>query len=815
MASSVHTVGLAVSSDGSAVLGRRGTDPFSTVGVSWRDPKAAGPARVEVRTRDAGTGAWSGWHQLDASDPVAGLGAGARGATEPLWVGPSDGVQVQVDGGAGALPAGLRVDMVGDAPSTGGTQAAVAPRDTPRPPGTGPASSVPQPTIVNRAGWGADESISPEDPVYMDDVHGIFVHHTDGAVDYDCADSPSIIRGIYAYHVQTEGWKDIGYNFLVDKCGTVFEGRKGGVDQPVEGAHTAGWNQDTAGIAVLGTYTSVSASNAALTSIARVAAWKLGQYGVDPSSTVTLTTQTTQTSGTGRTFTAGQSYPFAAISAHRDGVATECPGDMLYAQLGTIRSYAAGPVAGLAVSSVSGAAYLDGGTYHTTGPATVNWTTSTPSSLISAFKVLVDGTAATTVAGTARSATVTLPVGTHAVSVQGIHQSGKAATSAATTVVADAPPPATTFHPLTPTRLMDTRYGTGAPKGAVGPGGVVSLPVTGGSTGVPASGVTAVVLNVTATGPTASSYLSVYPDGTARTSASNLNFTPGQTIPNLVVVPVVNGKVDFYNHGGSVNVIADVTGYYTADTTGSTYRTLTPTRLMDTRYGTGVRKGAVGPGGVVSLPVTGGSTGVPASGVTAVVLNVTATGPTASSFVSVYPDGTARTSASNLNFTPGQTIPNLVVVPVVNGKVDFYNHGGSVNLIADISGYYTSATTGAKYSNLGPRRLMDTRSGIGVRTGKVGPGALVSLPVTGDNGVPVSGVTAVVLNVTATGPTASSFVSVYPDGTTRTSASNLNFVKGETIPNLVVVPVVNGKVDFWNAYGTVDLIADIMGYYTG
>ncbi|MFE5296537.1 hypothetical protein ACFRFD_08940, partial [Streptomyces sp. NPDC056632] len=170
--------------------------------------------------------------------------------------------------------------------------------------------------------------------------------------------------------------------------------------------------------------------------------------------------------------------------------------------------------------------------------------------------------------------------------------------------------------------------------------------------------------------------------GTERTSASNLNFTAGQTIPNLVVVPVVNGKVDFYNRSGSVDLLADVAGYFTTDIGGSTYEPVTPTRLMDTRTGLGVRKGKIGPGETVTLPVK--------SGVTAVVMNVTATGPTTGSFISVYPDGTERTSASNLNFTAGQTIPNLVVVPVVNGKVDFYNRSGNVDLIADVAGYYTS-----------------------------------------------------------------------------------------------------------------------------
>ncbi|MGW7450261.1 PKD domain-containing protein, partial [Streptomyces sp. NPDC054787] len=157
----------------------------------------------------------------------------------------------------------------------------------------------------------------------------------------------------------------------------------------------------------------------------------------------------------------------------------------------------------------------------------------------------------------------------------------------------------------------------------------------------------------------------------------------------LVVVPVINGKVSFYNNAGTVDLIADVAGYYTTDGTGSTYKPITPTRLMDTREGLGVPKAKISGGGTATLQVTG-TAGIPATGVTAVVLNVTATDPTAGSYVSVYPNGTTRTSASNLNFTAGQTIPNLVVVPVINGKVSFYNNAGTVDLIADVAGYYTT-----------------------------------------------------------------------------------------------------------------------------
>ena len=204
--------------------------------------------------------------------------------------------------------------------------------------------------------------------------------------------------------------------------------------------------------------------------------------------------------------------------------------------------------------------------------------------------------------------------------------------------------------------------------------------------------------------------------------------------------------------------------------------------------------------------------GVPASGVTAVVMNVTAVSPTATSFVTVYPDGQAVPTASNLNLVAGQTVANLVIVPVVNGKVDLRNQAGTVDLLADVTGYFASGGSG--FHTAGPVRVMDTRSGIGVAKGVVGPGGSVTLQVVGANGVPATGVTAVVLNVTATQGTATSYLTVYPDGRTVPTASNVNFTAGETIANLVVVPVVNGKVDFRNATGNVQIIGDLSGYFT-
>ena len=248
--------------------------------------------------------------------------------------------------------------------------------------------------------------------------------------------------------------------------------------------------------------------------------------------------------------------------------------------------------------------------------------------------------------------------------------------------------------------------------------------------------------------------------------------------------------------------------------TGSLFTPVSPVRLMDTRNGTGGVTGPVGAAATVSLQVAGAG-GVPASGVTAVVLNVTATAATASTDVAVYQDGTTRSVASNLDFTAGPTVANLVVVPLgADGKLDFFNNAGTVQIIADLSGYYT-AGRGSLYTPVSPVRLMDTRNGTGGVTGPVGAAATVSLQVAGTAGVPASGVTAVVLKVTATAPTASSFVTAYPDGATRPVASSLDFASGQTVVNLVVVPLgTDGKVDFYNNSGTVQVLVDLSGYYS-
>ncbi|MFI8811185.1 N-acetylmuramoyl-L-alanine amidase [Streptomyces sp. NPDC055082] len=304
-----------------------------------------------------------------------------------------------------------------------------------------PPSTVPRPPVVPRAGWGADESLNNESPDYMASVKAVFVHHTAQTNSYSCADSPAIVRGLLAFHVKSNGWKDLGYNFLVDKCGKIFEGRKGGVDRAVQGAHTYGFNRDTAGIAVIGMYTDTKAASAATASVARIAAWKLGQYGGDPAGTVPLTAGAAGNNYAGTKFTAGRKYSFQRISGHRDGFNTQCPGGRLYGQLSAVRGLAAGPVTGLAITSVTGAS-ASGGTYYTTSDITVGWAASTPAAFITAYDLLVDGKSVATTKGGVTSARATLAAGSHKVQVRATHQSGRTSLSTTATVVADRTPPA-------------------------------------------------------------------------------------------------------------------------------------------------------------------------------------------------------------------------------------------------------------------------------------------------------------------------------------------------------------------------------------
>ncbi|MYW69468.1 N-acetylmuramoyl-L-alanine amidase [Streptomyces sp. SID8379] len=193
----------------------------------------------------------------------------------------------------------------------------------------------PRPRIITRKGWGADEKLRERKLGYTKTVKAAFVHHSASGNNYRCSQAPSVIRSIYRYHVKSSGWRDIGYNFLVDKCGNIYEGRAGGVAKPVMGAHTLGFNTNSMGVAVLGTFGSSNPPAAAVNAIARLTAWKLGLFGANPRGTTYLK------SGGGNLYRKGKNVRLKVISGHRDGFATECPGRRLYKKLGTARSSSA------------------------------------------------------------------------------------------------------------------------------------------------------------------------------------------------------------------------------------------------------------------------------------------------------------------------------------------------------------------------------------------------------------------------------------------------------------------------------------------
>jgi len=244
---------------------------------------------------------------------------------------------------------------------------------------------------------------------------------------------------------------------------------------------------------------------------------------------------------------------------------------------------------------------------------------------------------------------------------------------------------------------------------------------------------------------------------------------------------------------------------------------LAPARILDTRIAEGAPPGKPGPDSTLDVQVTGRA-GVPDIGVSAVVLNVTATEATDAGFVTVWPSGQERPLASNLNLErPGQTIPNLVVVPVgAGGRVSIFTQSGA-HLLADVAGYFAPATTsaGGRLVPVTPARLLDTRVGEGAPPGKPGPEATVDLQVTGRGGVPHAGVSAVVLNVTATEATDAGFVTVWPAGLPRPNASNLNLERpDQTIPNLVMVPVGEGGRVLLSTQSGTHLLADVAGWFT-
>ncbi|MGW7441528.1 PKD domain-containing protein [Streptomyces sp. NPDC054849] len=348
-----------------------------------------------------------------------------------------------------------------------------------------------------------------------------------------------------------------------------------------------------------------------------------------------------------------------------------------------------------------------------------------------------------------------------------------------------------------PFRLLDTRTTNAPVQGGVAT--PVVLPVGLAIPGHELSGSMAVaVLNVTVTGATEDTHLSVWPSGQPRPVTSNVNIKAGGTSSNTVTVPIgADGKVSAQLNSGKAALIVDFVGYYQPNI-GQRFSPVIPTRVVDTRT-TG---GALGGGQARTVKVAGVN-GIPTD-TTAVALNLTGTGATEQAHVIAYPDPAKRPTTSNLNVEPGKDKSNQAIVPIgPNGTITLFTNSGSTHLVVDAVGYYGKDGK-ALFTPVMPKRLADTRT-----TGKVVPGATTTV-----SGLPANAIGAA-LNVTATESTGPGFLTVHGFGTPRTDASSLNTLPGLTIPNHVMTSVGDGKVSVFNSWGGSNhVITDLLGYFT-
>jgi hypothetical protein len=335
---------------------------FGELGVTWAHGDALPQSALTVTARTRTDGAWTAWSDVPydpdhGPDPGSAEARHARPGTDPVLVGHVGDVQVRVVSHQ-PLPADMKLAVIspgraehsaderaaidtstmdGDDGSDSVTQAAALEQSVS--PATASAATsgaddtaslaaavfTPRPVIYSRQQWGADESIRGKSSLHYGDVHAGFVHHTVNANDYTRAEVPGLLRSIYAYHVKSRGWSDIGYNYLIDRFGRIWEGRYGGVDRAVVGAHTLGYNDDSFAASAIGNYQIAKPSAAMVQAYATLFAWKLSLHGVDAASTHQWVTKKW----------------FQAINGHRDAAATLCPGQYLYDKIPTIRKLAA------------------------------------------------------------------------------------------------------------------------------------------------------------------------------------------------------------------------------------------------------------------------------------------------------------------------------------------------------------------------------------------------------------------------------------------------------------------------------------------
>jgi hypothetical protein len=405
--------------------------------------------------------------------------------------------------------------------------------------------------------------------------------------------------------------------------------------------------------------------------------------------------------------------------------------------------------------------------------------------------------------------------------------------SAGDTPQAVALAPATgTYYPLAPARVLDTRFGIGVPAGKVGPNTTITVQVAGAG-GVPATGASAVMLNVTAEGSTGNSFVAVYPSGIARPLVSNLNFPPNFTGANAVTVPLgSDGRVALYNAVGSVSLIADVVGFYAADDsvvpafgTSGGYFPLQPGRYWDSREDV-----PLDPGGWIKLSF-GFADPTVAPHIRAIAVNLTAVSGNRPGYLATW-NGveSALPSTSTLNFGPFQAVSNLAIIPTANCDFPgceptdkmfgvFNGSSGANHFIVDILGMYVDESFDAafapslRFRPLTPTRIVDSRIGQGTPSA-LGPG--VTRTIVTPSALVTNDTFALATNVTAVAPTAYTFLTLWPNyaGVPQPLVSTISPAPGQVIPNAALVEIAEAfDFNIFNAAGTCNVLVDVSGAF--
>lgn len=815
-----------------------------TLGVTWPQDADGSALAPQARFRDGDR--WSDWVELEISDaaPDAGTAdaaSGLRGGTDALWIGDADAVQLSFDATATAVAVeDVRLALVGsdqdaldavDATSTGGTATASASGQvtsgeeavvrtaayttstggTARTAGTALPTAASAPAVYSRADWGARAQACAPDTAST--LLAAVVHHTAGSNSYSTvAQAMQQIRNDQAYHIDGRGWCDIGYNFLVDKWGNVYEGRANSGSRPVIGVHAGGFNTATVGISMLGDYSSITPSVATQEAVARVIAWRLGAYFRDPSSTVSYTTG----GGENSRYAAGTTLALPTVIGHRDVAFTACPGQAGYTTLGWLRARASQLIGtGWVNPSLSATTVPAGGSVSVVG-ATLGATAAT----------LTVTDERTGVVMSTQSQTVNQPSGGAILTWDGrgptglfvgpgpyrltLTGAGALPWSGLVTVQQGANPPTVapvalasdlTFVPMTPVRVLDTRT-TGQSLGA---GSRVDVQVAG-LAGVPADA-KAVALNVTTVGSSAATFVRAWPAGAQTPDASIANSDPSRTTGAGVMVGVGGeGKVSLSNNAGTTHLVVDLFGYYT-DTPGEGLRYTpldTGARVLDTRTD-GSRMSA----GQRRTVQVAGVSGIP-SGARAVLVNVSDVTPFGVGNISAFPSGGAVPTTASVNHMPSQNVSNRTVVPLdASGRLDLVVQGADVDVVLDVIGWY-GADGDLTFTPIQPARAFDTRTdGSGLGAGQSRTYSLAAAGLPGDAQVALVSLAATRLTSTST------YLTAWRAGAARPTASDLNTGAGRDQANSAAVPLDGAapRIQVYNDAGNADVVVDVLGYF--